>query len=315
MNKWQDLPWVNSFASFFKISAVDVKLVYEVFLGDRVNSWTHPFGDIAEWVNRWNDEESVAKREQIKKERGWDWNSIGAKILQNEIYRRTPGAVSEYQQLRNIISGYRQRLDRDICLLDYGCGTSNLVDNIISLPGVSYVLFETDPVVVDYCAYKYRNNHNVLSCNLIPSPQVFSGDACRVPTLAIEFEKSFDVIYSMDVLEHTLDPLSILMNLVKHLNNGGLLIFNYPDNIEGDWHTPEANYLRPFCLFYINLLFTQEGPLVYRKTASHLTEKNVNTLAKYFSIISKPFIKKRALKYLQKSPYAKKYLTEAAGWL
>jgi SAM-dependent methyltransferase len=314
MDDWKNLPWIKDFADFFKISAEDVKLVYEVFIGDRVNSWPHPFGEIAEWVYDWNSERTQTIRHKIKEEKRWNWDNVGAKILQNEIYRRVPTVLNEYNQFKKVISDYQQQKNKDILILDYGCGTSNVVEHVVDIPNTYYDLKDTDPVVVEYCRHKFRNNSTVLSCELIPSLNKYTGDACRVPTLPVIYNRFYDIIYTMDVLEHTLDPLTILVGMVNHLKEGGLLLFNYPDNIEGDWHTPEANYLRPFCLFYINLLLTQEGVVVFRKTCSKQVEKKVNILAKLFSVVSKPFIKKYAIEYLRNTPYAEKYNLKGRGF-
>lgn len=307
MENWQRISWIEDFATFFKVETTDVKTIFEVFLGDRANSWSHPFGELSPWVQHWESETSMEIRNEIKSERGWNWNNVGAKILQNEIYRRTCGAASQFQHLKGEVLKYKQRVGRDIHLLDYGCGTSNFIDHIVNESGIYFDIWETDPIAVEYCKHKYRNIPNVTSCNLIPSPNRYSGDACRVPTLPVHFNTSYDVVYTMDVLEHTLDPLSILISLVDSIRPDGLLCFNYPDNIEGDWHTPEANYMRPFCLLYVNLLFTQQDVLVFTKSCKRRAEQMTKYAAKLFNAVVMPSMKKKAEQYLANTTYAEKY--------
>src|SRR4029079_12242526 len=75
----------------------------------------------------------------------------------------------------------------------------------------------------------------------------------------------FDVIVASDVLEHTLDTMSILLHLYDQLSDGGFFFINYPHYIEGDWHTPEAFYLRQWCMRFLFRIGDYESANVWRK--------------------------------------------------
>jgi hypothetical protein len=54
-----------------------------------------------------------------------------------------------------------------------------------------------------------------------------------------------------DVLEHTLDPLRVLIHLLARLRPGGIAFVNYPGEVDGDWHTPEAYFQRRACFLLL----------------------------------------------------------------
>jgi SAM-dependent methyltransferase len=61
----------------------------------------------------------------------------------------------------------------------------------------------------------------------------------------------FDAIVLADVLEHTLDPLRVLIHLLARLRPGGIAFVNYPSEVDGDWHTPEAYFQRRACFLLL----------------------------------------------------------------
>ncbi len=51
----------------------------------------------------------------------------------------------------------------------------------------------------------------------------------------------------------------------EQLNEGGFFFINYPHYMEGDWHTPEAFYLFPWCMRYLFRACVYEPTFVWRK--------------------------------------------------
>lgn len=203
------------------------------------------------------------------------WNALGVNVLQNEIYRRTPESLASYSYLKKILLDFQQQsVDRKMSFLDYGCGTANLVETLVDQPGFDFHLCDINPVLVAYCRHKFRSVPQV-KVERIPTHDKVTGDQCRVRTRRRTVFGRHNVIHVMDVLEHTLNPLELLIQLIRALEPGGLLIFIFPDNIEGDWHTPEANFLRPYCLELVERLFTQVDGMVWQKTASLVLEKRL----------------------------------------
>ncbi|MDD5557497.1 MAG: class I SAM-dependent methyltransferase [bacterium] len=302
MRDWEHTPWIRDFAEHFNIPIGDVKRVYEVFLGNTARVWPHPFGELADWVNDWDSAESRRIRNAVAREKGWSWNAVGAKILHNEIYRRTPEIRGLFDELRHIIIDYRREAGNGIDILDYGCGSANFVEHLLDLPDIRFRLMDVDPVVVSYCAFKFRAHAGRVRCERIPSRIPLEGDQTRIPTLPGAIEGKYNVIFMMDVLEHTLDPLSVVIRATRALPPRGLFIFNFPDYIEGTWHTPEAHYLRPFCLEIVKFLFTPIHRMVFRKDCDPLLQWAAICGGGALKIFIHPYVKLLSLRRIGKMP-------------
>ena len=74
------LEWVKNFAEHFRLPVRDVKLVYQVFLGNRVQDWPHPFGDLEPWVASFESAETKAIRDGIVREKGWHGGGGGMEL-------------------------------------------------------------------------------------------------------------------------------------------------------------------------------------------------------------------------------------------
>jgi SAM-dependent methyltransferase len=306
MKPYHDLQWIIEFGNHFKISPADAKLVFEIFLGNRANDWPHPFGTLAPWATDWDSEKSKNIRTAIAKERGWNWNNIGAKLLQNEIYRRTPEMIRGYNEFKEIVVKHRKYPSKELSILDYGCGTGNLAENLLDIPNTRFHLMEVDPIIVSYCRYKFRNFQGRVQCDSIATLFPVQGDECRVATPSTTIHGTYDVIFAIDVLEHTLDPLALTINITTSLVHGGLFFFIYPDEIDGTWHTPEANYQRPYVLKLVDCLYKEVSPGAYKKHASKLREFFVTQTGTVHNMIHYPSIKRAAYKYLEEHDLLKK---------
>ena len=271
-----------------------------------MNDWPHPFGSLAPWVLDWNSEKSKDIRTAIAKERGWSWDCVGAKLLQNEIYRRTPEMINGYKGFKEIIAKHREHRGKELSILDYGCGTGNLVENFLDIPDARFHLMDVDPVIVSYCRYKFRNFQGRVQCDSIATLSPLQGDECRVATPSTTIRGTYDVVFAVDVLEHTLDPWALTINITTSLVHGGLFFFIYPDNIEGTWHTPEANYQRPYVLKLVDRLYKEVSPAAYKKHASKLRELFVTQTSAVYNMIKYPFIRRAAYQYLEEHDLLKK---------
>lgn len=304
MPPWEEINWIKDFAKFFNLPVRDVKLVYEVYLGNRVNDWPHPFGEIDAWVNDWDSEENKKMRNAIVNEKKWTWESTGAKLLQNEIYRRTPGSEIWFQGLADIVLFHQVALGRDISVLDYGCGTANFIEYLIGNPNISITLLDVDPICIEYCRHKYRSFNNVVA-QVIPHEQRLSLDL-RVVTSRYTINGKHDFIFAVDVLEHTLNPLSLTLEITRSLNPQGMFAFIFPDNIEGTWHTPEANYLRPLCLSMINSIYTKLTDVVHQKNVDPLVESITTFVYTVLERVMYPFAIRFGKKYISENNLALK---------
>jgi SAM-dependent methyltransferase len=75
----------------------------------------------------------------------------------------------------------------------------------------------------------------------------------------------FDAIVLADVLEHTLDPLRVLIHLLGRLRPGGIAFVNYPADVDGDWHTPEAWHQRRACFLLLRSACRSAGGHAWRR--------------------------------------------------
>jgi SAM-dependent methyltransferase len=137
-------------------------------------------------------------------------------------------------------------------VLDYGCGASSFAALALEHPEVSCALAEANGTLLAYLRWlaERRGDGRIRVIALPARPNGYGG-AARMRVDAAAVDGSFDAIVLADVLEHTLDPLRVLAHLLARLRPGGIALVNYPREIEGDWHTPEAFYQRRACLMLL----------------------------------------------------------------
>ncbi len=304
---YKDNKWVKDFAGFFGLTVEDVKLVYQVFLGNRVKDWPHPFGELEPWIDTFDAPETKSLRDEIVREKGWNWDRVGVNVLQNEIYRRIPQIQGSYRHLKDVIQAFKEKsVPGRLSFLDYGCGTANLVEHLLEIPEIDFTLTDINPILVDYCRHKLKDHAGRVRCELIPTKEQVTGDRCRVRTRRRTVFGRYDVIHVMDVLEHTLNPLVLLIQMIRSLKPNGLLIFIFPDDIEGDWHTPEANFLRAYCLGLVARLFTQKDDLVWQKSGDPRLERKLLCRATLHDWLAYPKAKRFAKRYFRDHPPPKR---------
>ncbi len=110
------------------------------------------------------------------------------------------------------IRSVSDRLGRPLSIVEAGCGQAWLID----LKGIDYTLTGVD---LDAAALELRKS---VQQDL---DTVICGDLC---TLELP-EASFDVVYSFYVLEHVPQAELALLNLIRWLKPGGLMILRLPD--------------------------------------------------------------------------------------
>lgn len=155
--------------------------------------------------------------------------------------------------------------------LDYGSGASSFAALALEYPEVHCALAEANGALVGYLRWRAeRRGDGRVRVIALPARANRYGGAARMRVDAAAVAGRFDAVVLADVLEHTLDPLRVLAHLLAQLRPGGIVLVNYPHEIEGDWHTPEAFYQRRACFLLLRAccqpLFThvwrrREGPL------------------------------------------------------
>ena len=133
-------------------------------------------------------------------------------------------------------------------VLDYGCGASSFAALALELPEVHATLAETSDALLGYLRWRAgQRGDGRLKVVALPARASGYGSAARLRVDCRAVRERYDAIVVADVLEHTLDPLRVLTHLLSRLRPGGSILVNYPSEIEGDWHTPEAFHQRGAC--------------------------------------------------------------------
>lgn len=108
---------------------------------------------------------------------------------------------------------------KDKLVLDVGCGSGRFSE--IALNAGARVVAIDSSQAVDACLSNFPNNPNIL----IVRADIFS--------LPFDLE-SFDYIFSLGVIQHTIDPEKAFKSLIKFLNSDGKLCI---DCYEKKWNT------------------------------------------------------------------------------
>jgi SAM-dependent methyltransferase len=219
--------------------------------------------DLAAWAAEIDDATYEEKRKAVCEARGWSSDLSLAGILHLE-------AIGREAYKHTLHSEWLTMLDATITpgqalrILDYGCGASSFGDLALERPEVHCTLADVDPEVVAWLRWKYeRRAPGRVTLHALELRNAISKRA-RVSVDCSSIEGRYDVIVLADILEHTLDPLEVLAHLLPRLNPGGFIFVNYPSEIEGDWHTPEAFHLRPWCFALLRLWGSRVSPCIYR---------------------------------------------------
>lgn len=147
-----------------------------------------------------------------------------------------------YQGWRGAIKNLCQQVDeavgeRGFDVLDYGGGIgTNLID-VADIPGARLHYADLPGKTFDYARWRFEKR------------------GLDVETFSAEGDnplgnRLYDVIICMDVLEHVVDPESVVRTLVDHLNPGGLLVLTVtffqgedgPYHLNCDRYTNESFY-------------------------------------------------------------------------
>lgn len=118
-------------------------------------------------------------------------------------------------------------------ILEYGCGSAVLTEWLMEkFPECKFSVADIPSVTMDFIRWKkefYRYNYEIL--------EIGEGKE------GIPLRENYDLIICQDVLEHTPNPLEIVQSFCEHLNEGGILIVDFIDWIDGE-NLPEAQEQR-----------------------------------------------------------------------
>lgn len=163
------------------------------------------------------------------------WNEEMARRFDPEAFHRHPNPLIRWLQARRV------RLVRDLldlrpgdCVLEVGCGPGDL---LLALPAGAHL-------GLDLSASMLRRARTRLG----PGARLLLADAERLPL----DPASFDRVICSEVLEHTLRPRRVLLEIARILRPGGLAVVSVPEEERINrlkdllWRAPLARRLLRF---------------------------------------------------------------------
>lgn len=118
--------------------------------------------------------------------------------------------------LRKFVPGWKK-------MLEFGCGTAPIAFTLAEFGQIKHkkvYISDIATAAFHYAAYRFAPFKNVEPVLLMADNNFMLG-----------LKEKVDVIFCITVLEHLGNPLETVRNLSKHLNPGGILIFDY---VKGD---------------------------------------------------------------------------------
>lgn len=109
-------------------------------------------------------------------------------------------------------------------VLEYGCGSAVLTEWLISrFPYCQYAVADIPSVTLDFVKWKkLKFNYGYEILTIGPGRE------------GIPLKRSYDLIICQDVLEHTPNPLQIVMAFVDNLSPGGILVVDFNNSPGGE---------------------------------------------------------------------------------
>jgi SAM-dependent methyltransferase len=120
------------------------------------------------------------------------------------------GNVKKIRLILRELKSYREKLGRDLSVLDFGCGNAVGVGQYLIGEGINYVGVDFHEPSLSFAR------------------QHFGGANAKFLD-AVPMDQTFDVIIFADVLEHVPDPLAIVLAYSKQLAPGGMMIWSMPN--------------------------------------------------------------------------------------
>lgn len=120
------------------------------------------------------------------------------------------GNAKKIRFILPVISRLREKLGRNVSVLDFGCGNALGVGQYLIGEGIDYVGVDFHEPSLSFAREKFGG----------PNAEFLK---------AVPAERTFDVIIYADVLEHVHDPLSIVKAYAHQLAPEGILIWSIPN--------------------------------------------------------------------------------------
>jgi SAM-dependent methyltransferase len=114
------------------------------------------------------------------------------------------------------------KFEKSSSLLEIGVGTGSTAERIISRVR-RFCGIDISVPLVDYLAQRYRHEKSV---------SILAHNVCN----GVSLNEKFDIIYSLDTLEHVTSPSNYFEFISVHLADEGLAFVTYPNESEEEHH-------------------------------------------------------------------------------
>jgi len=252
-----DVGWLADLAGYAGLDREELRDLLGCFFADRAAA------EIPDWAKDREDPAFEARRETLCRAHGWSASMPLCKLVHYELMARESYKVALHVEWLEALEILRAP-GAPLQVLDYGCGVGSFGNLALSFDEVRCTLADMDPKLVHYLAWKHRDLPERLRVQRLEGDCALPPRAARVPVDSRSISGRYDAIALADVLEHTIDPFRILRQLLARIRPGGIVFVNYPKEIEGDWHTPEAFHLRRGCFLLLRLCARRIRPHTWR---------------------------------------------------
>ncbi len=176
------------------------------------------------WAKELEGAELVRKQNEIIERYGWDRDMSILGIVHLEELTWSRGKEDLLRQFLEALRKLTERNSRPH-ILDFGCGMSCFGQFALEHLDATCTFADVDPGTLDYlqqvCDERWPGRARTLP---------LGGQALTKRTrVCVDYRQvrgPFDVIIAADVLEHTLETLSILLHLYQQLDDGGFFFIN-----------------------------------------------------------------------------------------
>ena len=244
------------------------------------------------WARTFKGQELERKINEVVSENGWNAYMSVLAVVHFEIIARSSYKITLHRTFLKSLEMYHRDTTKEVHMLDFGCGSSSFTQLALTRYNLKCTLADIDPEVLKYINWllNTKREKNVTIQALKTNIHTSLSKHSRVKINYSFLKGPYDIIIFADVLEHTLDPLAVLLHFLTRINADGFFLVNYPKYIEGDWHTPEAFFLRKWCFLLLVLTCCRKDKIMWYKRKNNFlifiaiaVFKSINPLLKYYA--------------------------------
>ncbi|MGD9201954.1 MAG: methyltransferase domain-containing protein [Chitinispirillia bacterium] len=261
-----DTSWPGDVQEYFGMNGTDFGDLVSCFFYQNLTTLSS-YIKIPEWASAFKGQELERKINEVISVHGWNSYMPVLGVAHLEIIARSYYKITLHKTFLKSLEMYICKSSKDVHMLDFGCGSSSFTQLAIKQYNLTCSLADIDREVLKYVNWLFntKRKKNVTIHELKDTIYTPLSKHSRVKIDCSSLKGPYDIIIFADVLEHTLNPLAVLLHFLTYIKVNGFFLVNYPKYIEGDWHTPEAFFLRKWCLLLLLLTCRRKDKIIWHK--------------------------------------------------